>query len=176
MANLGGTFNTSDAPENEFAPLPEGNYMLQAIESSIGPNSNGTGTILKITYEVLDEGPYKNRRVWDNLNVQHENATAQGIAQRALASLCEALGFGQIDDTDQLHFKPFVAQIATQVGKGTFPDKSVIKKYLKADGTMPDSKRAKGGGDNQAAAPDAKQPAPAPQRSTGARPWGSRAG
>lgn len=176
MANLGGAFNTSDAPPpEEFAPIPHGTKVLmQAIESEIGPTKDGNGTILKITYEVIDEGPYKARRVWDNLNVQNANPTAQNIAQRALADLCEACGKSQIEDSEELHYKPFIAELGIQKGTGTFRDKNVVRKYLKADGSAPN--RPAPAGQPATSAASENKPASAPQRSTGSRPWGNRAG
>ena len=40
------------------------------------------------------DGPFANRKVWDNLNIRNNNATAQQIAQRALA------GFNLIEAAD----------------------------------------------------------------------------
>src|SRR5215831_2917645 len=110
MAEL--NFNASEVPEDtsSFDPLPAGDYQMQVIESEIRDTKSMTGRQLVLTLEVVS-GEYTGRRVWDRLNIQNQNPTAQQIAQRALADLCEAVGFNTVHNSEELHFKPFAARV-----------------------------------------------------------------
>jgi len=109
MANLSALFgnkpfNPADVEETEsnFDPLPKGDYIVQITDSELAPNKNNTGTNLTLKL-VVQEGKFKNRILFDNLCVQHQNVTAQNIAQTRLKRISEALGLKQIKDTSQLH-------------------------------------------------------------------------
>lgn len=118
MVALPETFAPQDIPEDErsFEPIPAGLYKMQVIESSIADTKSGSGQILKLTIEVI-EGQFANRRIFENLNVRNDNPTAQSIAQRALADLCNLLGIAQLRDTEELHFHPFTARVTVQQDK-----------------------------------------------------------
>jgi len=54
--------------KNDFAPIPEGRYTLRAESVEVTPHekNNEKGEKIAVTY-VITEGPYKNRKVWDNV-------------------------------------------------------------------------------------------------------------
>lgn len=99
-------------PEDDrnFEPIPAGTYKLQVIDSNLQETSTGSGEMLVLTLEVID-GPYTGRRIWDRLNIRNDSADAQRIAQRALADLCLQLGVSPLEDSEQLHFKPFMGRV-----------------------------------------------------------------
>jgi hypothetical protein len=165
MADLGNVFDPNEVPEDDrnFEPLPAGEYVCQVIESDLEELKSGKGDALKLTIEVI-EGPHANRRLWDRLNIRHDNATAQSIAQRALADLCQAVGVGAIRDSEELHYKSFVARIAIETDKsGQYEPRNTVKRYKARAGKPPAAKAAQ------------PQRSAAAQRaaasSTGARPW-----
>lgn len=166
MASLGETFRPHDVPEDErnFDVMPVGTYELQVIESDVVPTKAGDGEILNLTIEVVN-GPCANRKIWERLNIRNPNAQAQSISLRAFADLCLAVGKSEVNDSEELHFIPFRAQVGIEKDKtGQYPDKNKIKRYLPA-GNAPAPVQAK-------AAP---APAPAPAKAAGAsRPWGNR--
>lgn len=170
MAQLGNTFRPEDAPEgDEFAPFPAGDYLAHVIESDVGPTKKGDGTILKLVLEVLS-GPQKGRRVWDRLNISNPNPKAQGIAQRALADLCTAVGLPAVNDSEELHFKPMTIRVAVTQDPGYAP-KNEVKKYLPPNGqagasATPSRPSPQAEGAHQQAAAPARTAA-----SGGARPW-----
>lgn len=167
MAYLGATFRPEDAPEDEFSLLPDGDHLMQVIESDVEPTKNGTGTVLKLVFEIMD-GPDARRRVWERLNIVNSNATAQGIAQRALAELVQAVGLASIDDSAELHFKPLMGTIYTRKGEGQYRDQNGVKKFRQA-GAAP-APRPSASAPRQTAAPAA----PAVAAAKSARPWGNR--
>lgn len=117
MANLSSlfgnkAFNPSEVEEvsGDFSPLPKGGYLIHITESEIGPNKSGTGTNLTLKL-VVQDGKYRNRIIFDNLCVQHANATAQAIAQTRLKQICESVGIKKLTDTSQFHDKPIIVNV-----------------------------------------------------------------
>jgi hypothetical protein len=132
MTELPETFTPGEIPEDErsFELIPQGNYDMQVIETSIEP-CNG-GEMLKLTMEIIN-GPYANRRLWDNLCIRHSNPETQRIAQRALADICLATGIAQLRDTTELHFKIFSGRVGIkkadqkQIDKGYPDDRNTVR-------------------------------------------------
>lgn len=162
MANLGGTFNPDDIPQDEFEPIPAGEYLAQIIDSEIAPTKSGSGQMLKLTFEIT-QGELEGRRVWDRLNIVNANADAQRIAQQQLKRLCDALGTGAIADSEELHFRPVIIHVAIRQDKsGDYGPQNVIRKFSPA-GALPERK----------VAPQPQKAAPPPKG--GNRPWQQRA-
>jgi len=117
------TFDSSTvAPrENNYELLPIGDYVAQVTESEIAPLKSGNGQCLKLTVTVLQEG-YNGRKIFCRLNVQHSNATAEQIAQQQLRELCDSIGVVRMQDTVELHNKPFTARV--KIRKSTDPQYS----------------------------------------------------
>ena len=166
MADLGMHFNPSDVPEDEkgsFDPMPAGDYHAQIIESEIKPTKSG-GDMLRLTLEIID-GPFANRKVWDNLNIRNNNATAQSIAQRALADICAATNTGALTDSEDLHFKTLVVTLKIEPARDGYDARNAVKRYKGRGGQPPVGKAQ-----TQAARP---QQAAQPARSGGggSKPW-----
>ena len=174
MASLGTTFDPNEVPQDErsFEPLPVGDYNCQITESEIIETRTG-GEMLKLTLEVID-GPFANRKVWDNLNIRNANATAQSIAHRALADLCAACGSGPISDSDELHFKPFVATLKIEpertVGDRTYDARNAVKRYKGRGGQPPAGKSPAQPAQRSAQATSS----PRPNGAAPSRPWANR--
>src|SRR5262245_53273767 len=116
MASLGGTFNPNEIPQDEFEPIPAGDYLAQIIDSEIVDTKSGSGQMLKLTFEILS-GALEGRKLWERLNIVNANADAQRIAQQQLKKLCDALGAGAIADSEELHFQPLMIQVAIRQDK-----------------------------------------------------------
>lgn len=89
------------------APLPKGDYPAIIIESEIKTTKAGDGQYIELAMQVID-GEYSGRRIWDRLNVSNPNKQAEEIAKAALQSLCVALSIKVLNDTSELHDKPFL--------------------------------------------------------------------
>ena len=126
MAQL--PFNAAEIPADEgFNPVPAGQYLCQVISSEIKPTKAGNGTILKLTSQIID-GPFNGRLIFDNLNVSNPNQDAERISQRSLADLVLAVGMTTMQDTEELHFKPFVGRVGVRHDKnGAFPPQNTIR-------------------------------------------------
>ena len=170
MAKLEQEFSPADVPEDDrsFDPIPVGSYQLQVIDSKIDDTKSGTGQLLTLTLEVID-GPYAGRRIWDRLNIQNQNPDAQRIGQRSLADLCIMLEIMELDDTEELHFKPFVAKVTVAPDKsGQYGPQNRVR-YNGGKAATPPAQKA-------TAAKPAMKHAAKPQASAtkGDKPWAAR--
>jgi hypothetical protein len=168
MAQLGGRFDPASIEADErgsFTPLPEGDYACEIIESELRETKTG-GQMLRLTLEVK-QGPHAGRRIWDNLNIVNRNADAEKIAHRTLKSICDAVGSGPIDDSEQLHFRPLTATVKIEPAQGQYEARNGVKRYKPLSGA--------------GRAEPQRQQAPAPQPGHGgsvrpaSRPWGNGA-
>lgn len=138
MADLGDTFDPNSVPEDErsFDPVPPGDYLCQVVESDVVKTKHGDGEVLKLTIDIID-GPYADRKVFENLNIRNPSAEAQRIAQRALADLCLATGVHGLRNSEELHFKPFVARLKVEPAKDGFDAKNKVSRYKPRPGAAP---------------------------------------
>lgn len=171
MAFLGGTFDANSVePSAPMEILPPGKYPVQIIESEMRETRTG-GQMLKLTMEVLD-GPSKGRKIWDNLNLVNSNPQAQEIAHRTLSAICHAVGKLQVQDSEELHFRPLMATVEVAIDdrdKALPPDEqrkqNRVKGYSSADGSA--ASRPAAASRTNAALPPSAQAKPA----SAAPPW-----
>jgi stage V sporulation protein SpoVS len=99
-----------------FTVLPDDDYELEIIESDVKANSKGTGQNLDWKVQVAS-GPHKGVTFFSGItSIQHESAQAQAIGQGQLKAACRAMDvdFGELTDSEQLHFKPFWASVRSE--------------------------------------------------------------
>lgn len=140
MANLGSRFNATnyDTEQRDYENLPNGIYRLEVTESEVAATSKGDGTILKLKYGVIEPEQYAKRVIFGNINLENPSAQAQEIGQKELASLCRAVGLQEISDSEELHFKGFVAKVGLskqRTGKDgkVYEPRNEIKRYYFPD-------------------------------------------
>lgn len=165
MAQLGSTFDSSTVPEgSDYSPLPVGDYRVEIVASELRATKAGDGQYLLLEMQILD-GDYSGRRIWDRLNLWNSNSTTVEIAQRTLASICRAVGVPSINDSEELHLRPFIAKARMTKNK---------------QGEMQNSWSYRGEGDETSAPPAraaqanqtaSSRPAPAAQAKPSGKPW-----
>lgn len=131
MAQLGYTADPNQ-PEESFEIVPAGEYTTIIEASDYTPNKQGTGMILKLTYQIID-GEFKGRKIFENLNLQNENAQATQIAQRALNSICLAVGVQHVQDSAQLHGIPLIIDVSVKED-AIYGKQNKIKKHIPVSG------------------------------------------
>lgn len=134
MSNLNFNAETVE-PQSDFSPIPAGEYLVMVTSSEIKDTKNGQGQYLQLTLQVLD-GAYKNRLVFDRINIQHANTSAQEIGQRALSALCYAVNVLHISNSAQLHGIPFIVRLAVRKDD-QYGDSNDVKAYKSATGQKP---------------------------------------
>lgn len=127
MAQL--NFNVNEVPESDFEPIEPGEYTCQIIQSEMKDNNAGTGQYLELRVQVLDE-PYQGRLIFERLNLIHTNEKAVAIANRTLRDICNAIGVMEIEDSEELHGKEFLARVVIGEARGDYPAQNEVKKYL----------------------------------------------
>jgi hypothetical protein len=106
MAELNYQPDFDDAKEQSFEPVPAGEYIAVIENSDYLPNSQDTGSMLKLTYQIID-GPMKGKKLFENLNLENKNQQAEQIARRALNAICLACNIqGELKDSAQAHNIP----------------------------------------------------------------------
>jgi hypothetical protein len=125
MADLGFEFNADEVEINvPFEVLPPGDYEVQIVNSEMRPTKSGTGKYLWMEMAVIS-GEYKERRIFDRLNLFNDNEKAANIAHGTLGAITKAVGKLTIKDSDELHFLPFVAAVKVRPAG---PDKSGVQR------------------------------------------------
>ena len=105
MANLNGFDANQVEPNVGFEPVPANKYIVMITASEMKPTKNGDGSYLELELTIL-EGPYKDRKVWDRLCLNHPNAQTVKIARGYLSAICRAVGVLQPKDSCELHNIP----------------------------------------------------------------------
>lgn len=141
---------------NTYDPLPAGEYEMMITKSATKPTKSGNGSYLELEMQVIG-GQHSGRRHWERLNLDNPNHQAVKIAQESLAKLCVALDLDEVNDSEELHDTPFVAEVGIDKKD---PTRNVIWGYRSSNVPTTAPKPA---------APVRPAPA-APAKS--ARPWG----
>ena len=133
MAKFG--FDTTDvSPDTgttggSYDPIPDGEYTLKALEAEEKDTSAGTGTYIKVKFEVV-KGEFAGRWIWQNFNVNNPSEKAQRIGRQQMVAWATACGKPDADDTDRLLDKPFSAAVSIEKGTGGYADSNRIKAFL----------------------------------------------
>jgi hypothetical protein len=132
MSNL--QFDATDiAPAQPFEVIPAGKYVCQVVNSEMRPTKDGAGAYLWMELEIL-EGEYAGRKVFDRLNIQNANQQAVDIARRNLSSLCHAIGELQVENSEQLHWKPVLVTVRVRPASGEYDASNDIRGYAPVPG------------------------------------------
>lgn len=137
---MGYSFQTGAVPEreNSFELLPDGWYTAQVSESAIEPLKSGKGECLKLVFEVLSDG-FRNRKLFVRLNVKHESADAERIAQQDLKDLCVAVGLPNgFTNSFELHGRPVQVKVKIRAARekvkgdpsrGAYDEQNEVTRY-----------------------------------------------
>ena len=127
MANLGATFDASTVdPTATYEVLPPGQYVVQIVQSEMRPTKNGQGQLLALELDVL-EGEHAGRKLFDRLNLVNPNAQTVEIAQRTLSAICHATGRMQVQDSEELHLVPMLADVTVQPPKNGYGESNKLR-------------------------------------------------
>ena len=162
MAKLPTAFDSNavepSAPR-ENTPLPAGLYTVEITNADVKPLKSGNGTGLSLEFTVIDPAPHAKRKVWQNLNIQHNNAQAEQIGQAELSALCRVVGIPVLEDSDQLFQKILRIRTKVREAQGDYAARAEVAGYEAAG----------------AAQPAANAPSPAASSGAAVPPWKKRA-
>lgn len=141
MANLNGFDANQVEPNAGFDPIPADKYVAMISASQMKPTKNGDGSYLELEFSVL-EGPFKERKVWDRLCLNHPNAQTVKIARGNLSALCRAVGVLQPRDSAELHNLPLVISVRCKKRDDTGEITNEVKGYAARKSTVAQAPQA----------------------------------
>ena len=152
-------------PNAALEPLPTGIYNVIITNSQEKPTKAGTGSYIEFEMTVQG-GEFNGRKVFDRLNTNNPNQTAVDIAYGTLSAMCHVTGVLNLQDTAQLHGKPFqavVSKVPRADQPGSFSNE--VKGYKDINGNDPGmaGQVAQPQAQPQWAAAPAQQPVAQPQ-------------
>lgn len=127
MSQLNFDATTVD-PDAGFDPIPAGDYLAMIEDSEIKPTRANTGMYLQLVWQVV-EGDHKGRKVWDRINIQNQNQTAEEIGQKQLSAICHAVGVLRVADSAELHDKPCIIKVVMKPAEGQYTASNEVKGY-----------------------------------------------
>ena len=155
---------------SQFDALPAGDYVAMVTDSASKATKDGTGSYLELTMQI-QEGQFHGRKIFDRLNLKNKNPKAVEIAQKQLAMLCHATGIMQVNDSEQLHYKPIVVKLG--VKENTYNGSTSLQNEVKgykakaANAAQAGFSAPRAQAPATAVAPTAQAPAP----TSGGLPW-----
>ena len=168
MAQLNYNVNP-DEQEDSFDVIPAGDYPAIIESSDYTPNKSGTGMILKLTYQIID-GPLKGRKLFENLNREHQNQQAVEISRKALNSIGVATGVKEIKDSSQLHNIPMIIDVRIKES-AEYGKQNQIRKHTAISGLQEPATPVQ----QQTTLGQAENPAEQSQPANGAQyPWAQK--
>lgn len=138
MSMLPEVFNAKESEKmGGFEPIPAAWYLAEVVKSEMKDTAAGTGKYLTCQMKVL-EGEYEGRYLFNLLNLVNPNNQTVEIAQKELASMCEACGLDEIEDSTELHGIPMAVRVIIKAASSKYPAKNEIKAY-RPEADMPDT-------------------------------------
>lgn len=119
-------FNANDYEAPSFEPIPKGEYPMQIIDSDVAENANKNGRNLKLVSEIIS-GPYQGRKIYSTLAFDNPSDMAVKIARGLISAICHAVGIPAIQDSSQLHNKPFLGKVGISKGRDGYDDSNDLK-------------------------------------------------
>jgi hypothetical protein len=138
-----------------YGPLPAGEYECMIVKSDTKPTKAGNGSYLELEMHIIS-GDHTGRRHWERLNLDNPSLQTVQIAQEQLARLCVALGLDVVEDSEELHDTPFIAEFGIDKKDNS---RNVIWGYRAIAGLPVSPKKL-------------ASPPPAAPAKPAARPWG----
>lgn len=152
-------------PQTDFPVLPPSKYPVLIEEAEVKQTKKGDGHYIRLVMKVLDEGLYKGRKVFDQINIQNPSTQCVEIGLRSLSALGRALGLQAITDSTQLVNQVVVAHVKVK------DDQNIVRTYSSAGVAPPAPAPAPAHpagmpaiGTPETYAPPQSTPAVAPQR------------
>lgn len=127
-----GNFNPDEHEKPQSPdPLPNSWYGMVISNTDVINTKGGAGAYLSIEHTVLESmhPEHKGRKVWNNLNLWHNNPQVVAIAQSQLKSIADAVGVGEFNETSVLHDKPIAVKVIKVPPRDNYDEKNEVKGY-----------------------------------------------
>ena len=117
-------------PQTDFQVVPPGKYPVLTGAAEVKQNKKKTGHLISLPMTILD-GPSKNRKLFDNINIDNPSQECVEIGLRTLSALAQAIGLQAVTDTDQLSNQVVIAHVKVK------DDQNSIRTYSSPGGVAP---------------------------------------
>jgi len=115
-------------PENDYIPIPEGNYDALIQGAEVKPTRDGTGKRLAIRFRIT--GPsHVGGVIFAGLNVVNRSEKAQEIGRRQLAELLRAVGLPGERDMAKLIDTECRIAVVIRPANGDYPASNDVKRF-----------------------------------------------
>lgn len=183
MAQLIQAFNAQQYdPTQGGGNLPVGRHPLIIESSEVKANKANDGGYLQLNLKLID-GPQMGATGAYRLNLYHSNPQTAEIAHRQLSAICHVIGVFNVQDSQQLHNIPFIAEVGLQKGEeAAQKGYTEVKKVFDINGNEPGKAgqgaaqaqpQGQGGFGQQQPAQQPQQPAQQPAAQPAAA-WGQQ--
>ena len=130
MANLNQYVNMAELPEAEerdFELIPDCKLKMHIVKEEVTQNDNGV-VQWKTEMEVIEEGKYKSRKIWNNITLTNSDGGDNTIGRSLLRSIWEAVGLPLTEvESSKACFKPFIGTVRTEKSKeAKYKDKNKV--------------------------------------------------
>jgi len=123
-------FNVADYGSDEnrlYDVLPDGKYDVIVLEAKEKTTKKGDRAI-EMTFQVID-GQYKERLLWETLNLWNSSDQARTIARDRLSSICKACNAPSATSTDVLLGRRMQVSVGTRRNEFRGKDENHIKSF-----------------------------------------------
>lgn len=121
-------------PKKTFAPIPVGDYLATIAETKREAMQSGNGDKLSLTFVILEapngNGEFVGRRLWESLNLWHNNPESSKIAWSEMAAISQACGKATLQDSSELHDTPLIIRVGIKLDMNG-EQKNVIRDFKK---------------------------------------------
>lgn len=128
MAKLNWNKNKAASVKSNYSAIQKGCYKMVVKKSEITISACKSKEVLKLTM-MIEEGNYKGKFVFPRFNISNPSDRAVAISHMLLGKLSESIGIDELEDTDQLIGKQFLADVIIVPPKGTYGESNDIVNY-----------------------------------------------
>lgn len=119
-----------DEQLGDFTPIPEGWYFGAITEMTVKAKQNKPDENTVEAIFTIDEGAFKGRQLFDNINLWETSEKAQEFVKRKLNTLVIASGQQAITDLNQIIAKRMAVKVTLQEAREQVdPNTGVTKKF-----------------------------------------------
>lgn len=124
-------------PTQGVGSLPIGKHPVIVESSEVKANKANDGGYLQLNLRITD-GPQQGTTGAYRLNLYHSNPQTAEIAHRQLSAICHVIGVFNVQDSQQLHNIPFIAEVGLQKGEeAAQKGYTEVKKVFDINGNEP---------------------------------------
>jgi len=120
---------TNNETLEEFTALPEGEYLAQIVKEEVKATKKEDGHYLQFDWKIM-EGQYKDKFLFDRLNLSNPNKEAERMASLALNSIAKACGKPGTNFSEEFHRIPVILIVELKDGRNNIRGYKAVQQPL----------------------------------------------